>query len=97
MSQINSGIGGGFVVELLELRRLADETIQRAAIKIGCSYGHLWNAEQGRATLTRAQVTLLQRYYFKRIKKRVGRFGTFLPAAAKQERTNAEIPVLESK
>ena len=68
------------MIELIELRRLADETIHRSAIKIGCSYGHLWNVEHGRATLTESQLGILQRHYVRRIRQRLGRIASFLAA-----------------
>jgi DNA-binding XRE family transcriptional regulator len=68
--------------EFSDLRRLADETLQVAAARIGVSSTKLWNFENGiaNATLTPEQTVILRRSYAQRIKKRLERVSAFLPA-----------------
>ena len=58
--------------EFEELRRLADETLQSAAARIGISSTKLWNFEQGisNATLTRHQLSTLLGVYAEKIEER---------------------------
>jgi DNA-binding XRE family transcriptional regulator len=76
-----SGMRGSETVNQFgELRKLADESLQVAAAKVGVSSTKLWNFENARAnsTLTEDQKTTLCRHYGRLIKKRLERVSQLL-------------------
>jgi hypothetical protein len=68
------------VNQFAELRRLADENLQLAAVQIGVSSTKLWNFENGRAnsTLTEDQKATLCRHYRRLISERLERVSQLL-------------------